>query len=388
MDINRQFTPRFETAGSADGGGRRGSMFRALALAAVVLIIGVTSLEAAGPSTLPSSVKLEQWKTKPAGNWITGALQNNNSDYIEGETVPFRLEIPSKINAGSYRFSVCRNYADGARRGYLAIAPYNTSRPATPGGTIGSSNGGFSAISATIDSVTDVDAQGNCKAGDREAIVTITKAAGTAYVLWGGHLASPLDAGVGAGNGAASWPGASLHMKLSEPSKDVAINTCQSLATPTATSTTVVTSTSAPPTVTVTVVLTATVTATNTATGTPVTTVAPPPPGAATATATSSPTLTATSTPMPTGTQPARKSHTPTPASPAATNTAAAEAAASTPTPVSGTAGQVRPRQVPNTGCPVESNSGTPWMLILIAAIGGAAIATVASGFAVKKYRT
>jgi hypothetical protein len=49
----------------------------------------------------------------------------------------------------------------------------------------------------------------------------------------------------------------------------------------------------------------------------------------------------------------------------------------------------VKPRQVPNTGCPVESTSGgTSWMLIIIAAIAGAAIATIASGFAIKKYRT
>jgi hypothetical protein len=46
------------------------------------------------------------------------------------------------------------------------------------------------------------------------------------------------------------------------------------------------------------------------------------------------------------------------------------------------------PRQVPNTGCPVESSgSGTPWTLILIAALGGAAIATAGAGFAVKKIR-
>jgi hypothetical protein len=43
---------------------------------------------------------------------------------------------------------------------------------------------------------------------------------------------------------------------------------------------------------------------------------------------------------------------------------------------------------VPNTGCPIQSSaSGTPWALILIAALGGAAIATVAAGFAVKKAR-
>jgi hypothetical protein len=367
MNSYKQPTQRSKGACSMDRHDRRSHVLRALALAAVVLLVGVSTIDAAGPATLPSSVQLQQWETKPSGNWITGALQSNNSDYMEGETVPFRLEILSKIDPGSYQFSVCRNYSDGVRRGYLAIAPYNTSRPATPGGTIGSSNDGFSAINATIDSVTDVAAQGNCKVGDHESIVTITKAAGDAYVLWGGHLASPLDAGVGAGNGAASWPGASLHMKLSEPSMDVAINTCGGFATATA----IVTTTGTPPTAT----FTAVVTATNTP---------------ATPSVTSSPTLTSTSTSSPpaTGTRPPAKSHTPTPVSPTATKTAAAEAAASTPTPVSGAAGQVRPRQVPNTGCPVESNSSTPWMLIVIAVIAGAAIATVASGFAVKKYRT
>lgn len=81
-------------------------MLRALAVAAIVLLAGVGPLQASGPSTLPSSVKLEQWETQPDGGWITGALQQNNSDYMEGEAVPFRLEIPSKIDAGVYQFSV------------------------------------------------------------------------------------------------------------------------------------------------------------------------------------------------------------------------------------------------------------------------------------------
>ena len=50
---------------------------------------------------------------------------------------------------------------------------------------------GFSAVNATIDTVADSGAQGGCKAGDREVVVTITKQTGDAYVLWGGHLASP-----------------------------------------------------------------------------------------------------------------------------------------------------------------------------------------------------
>jgi hypothetical protein len=386
---------------------RRGTMLRALAVAAVVLLAGVGPLQASGPATLPSSIKLQQWETIPQGNWITGALQGNNADYMEGEAVPFRLVIPSKIDAGSYQFSVCRNYDDGARRGYLYIAPFNTDRPATPGGTIASTMDGFSAINATIDAVDDVGGPGGCKAGDRESIVTITKQDGDAYVLWGGHLASPLDDGVGPGNGAAAWPGASLHMKLSTPSKDLPITTCVHTPTPTAVLT--VTSTGIARTTTVspaagTPSAVATDTPAPTATGTPQTTATETPepsasamPSAsasatATAVATSTATPSSTASPAPTDTPPPGATSTPaiaksaTATLPPQTATVAAREAA-TATAVSLIAGESRlPRQVPNTGCPA-GDSSTPWALVAVATLGGAAVATVGAGFAVKKLR-
>jgi hypothetical protein len=439
-------------------------------LSALLATLTVVLLSLFGPGgnglSLPSSVKLEQWETQPDGGWITGALQKNNSDYMEGEAVPFRLEIPSKIDAGSYQFSVCRNYEDGSHRGYLYIAPYNTDRPAEPGGTIGSSVDGFSAVNATIDTVADSGAQGGCKAGDREVIVTITKQTGDAYVLWGGHLAAPLDPGVGAGNGAASWPGASLHMKLSEPSKDLPIDTCGPRTTPTAIIT--ATSTLLPHTATVLATSTSTVAPTHTstpvqsatvppATGTPpvaptdtpvlptntplpaTETAVPPtntplpptdtpvpptntplpptdtpvpptntplPPTDTPVPPTSTPAPSATApnaseTPVPTGTAtatgtasavatltliPSTSTPAPTGTPPAAT---VAARGAATATPTSSGAGGVSPREVPNTGgCAMKSSdSGTPWALIILAALGGAAIATVAAGFAVKKIR-
>jgi hypothetical protein len=413
-------------------------MLSGMGIAAIIVMAGAGLIQASGPSTLPSSVKLEQWETKPQGDWITGALQQNNSDYIEGEVVPFRLEIPSKIDAGAYQFSVCRNYDDGTRRGYLYVAPYNTDRPAEPGGSIGSSVDGFSAVNATIDSVNDVGAQGGCKARDREVVVTITKQTGDAYVLWGGHLAAPLDPGVGAGNGAASWPGASLHMKLSEPSKDLPINTCEPQTTPTAAIT--ATATVLPQTATVLATSTSTLAPTHTNTPASSATVPPvtgTPPIAATDTPvpptdtpvpptntpvpptntpvpptdtpvppTNTPVPSATvpaasETPAPTGTAiatgtvsavatltPVPSTRTPAPAGTPPAATVAARAAA-TATAISSIAGEMRPRQVPDTGgCPVKSSdSGTPWALILIAALGGAAIATVGAGFAVKKVR-
>ncbi|HEV8263632.1 MAG TPA: Ig-like domain repeat protein [Gemmatimonadales bacterium] len=181
-------------------------------------------------AALPNSVKLQQWETLPTGNWTTGNLGTNNSDYSEGEVVPFRLDVGGLATSGNpYTFSVCRNFQSGTKRGYLFLAPFNTSRAAAPGGTITSTNGPFSGVSVTINSVTEVGGQGACATGERQTMVSINSTnAQTAFVLWGGHLAAPSDVfeaqPVGAGNGSASFPGSSLHMKLLSPSKSVSIN--------------------------------------------------------------------------------------------------------------------------------------------------------------------
>jgi len=170
--------------------------------------------------------KLEQWKTKPTGNWITGALIPGNSDYGEGEVVPFRLDVGGlPITDNPYTFSICRDYKNGANFGYLYLEPYDTSRSADSGGfTI--TNGPFSGVNVTITSYNEVGGPGVCNANEYETQVTLlSTGAETAYVLWGGHLASPIDPGVGAGNGASSFPGGSLHMSIEPASKDLSIQT-------------------------------------------------------------------------------------------------------------------------------------------------------------------
>jgi hypothetical protein len=397
----------------AHHGGHR-ILLRALGAAAMLALAGTALADASGTAgELPSSVKLEQWETKPGGNWITGALQANNSDYIEGEAVPFRLVIPSGIDAGQYLFSVCRNYEDGAKRGYLYLAPFDTDRPAAPGGTISSTSGNFSAVNATIDAVNEVEARGACKAGDRETVVTITKGAGEAYVLWGGHLASPLDPGVGPGNSAAAWPGASLHMKILKPSKDVAIQTCTIGETPT------------PPEVT------ATTTAQGTATETPTeaaTATATQPPATATAVRSSTPSPQPTSTGTPPATETAAATETPIPTetpvptetpaatatgTPAATTTAATATATRTPAPgtptatapaatatveaqeaatataISEIAGAERlPRRIPSVGGCESGGGGVPWLLMIVGGIGLVAIGAGAAIFVMQRTRS
>lgn len=197
----------------------------------VEVLMGATVLRTTtftdGPLTSSKVGKLEQWETKQGGNWITGALNSNNSDYGEGEAVPFRLDVGSLSTGDNpYTFSVCRDYQNGTSFGYLNLKLYNTSRTADAGGTVTSTNGPFSGVNINVDSFVEVGGSGICGANEHETQVTLTSSgAVTAYVLWGGHLASPVDPGVGTGNGASSYSGGSLHMSIEPASKDLSIQT-------------------------------------------------------------------------------------------------------------------------------------------------------------------
>src|SRR2546428_4288809 len=117
-------------------------------------------------AALPSNVKLQQWETLPTGNWTTGNLGSSNSDYTEGEVIPFRLDVGGLATSGNpYTFSVCRDFQSGTKRGYLFLALFNTSRAAAPGGTITSTNGPFNGVNVTINSVTEVGGQAGSRTG-------------------------------------------------------------------------------------------------------------------------------------------------------------------------------------------------------------------------------
>jgi hypothetical protein len=189
---------------------------------------------------LPSNFQLQQWETKPDGGWINGNLGSSNSDYAEGETVPQRLELGG-IDDGTYDVTICRDFSNGTKRGYLYLDDFDTSRPADPGGTIISSMGPFDGVFVTINSFVDNNLQGPCDAGALATSVNITidKEGGSiAYLLWGGHLAAPGDTDpvsmtlIALGNGAASYPGASLHMAIESPQKDNSINPSAILPAP------------------------------------------------------------------------------------------------------------------------------------------------------------
>src|SRR3989449_7456325 len=106
-------------------------------------------------AALPSNVKLQQWETLPTGNWTTGTLGSSNSDYAEGEVVPFRLDVGGLATSGNpYTFSLCRDFQSGTKRAILFLAPFTTTREPPPAGTIHRPNGPFTAANATANPVT------------------------------------------------------------------------------------------------------------------------------------------------------------------------------------------------------------------------------------------
>jgi hypothetical protein len=217
--------------------GRQSLLALGALLALLVAMIGGVMLyqraTAAAPD-LPSSVQLYQWETAGSGSpdWITGNLGTNNSDYHEGQTVPFRLDLTG-VPAGAYVFSICRDYREsGGAFGYVSLSPFTTSRAATHG-TITSTSGPFSAENATITSEVETNGPGGCGATAFETVIqlTITGTPTSAFLYWGGRLAAPGDptpvpAGtVPSGESASFWSGASLHMALLSPAKDRSIQT-------------------------------------------------------------------------------------------------------------------------------------------------------------------
>ena len=154
--------------------------------------------------------------------------------YSEKQAIPFRLDLGGLSTSSTYLVNVCREFQNGTKYGFLFLDEYNKTvalSSAQAGGTVVDATGPFATINATVTGVQDyTDAGGICGTGERLVQVTVQPTdATTSYLLWGGHLAAPGDTVpgtanlVGFGNGAGSYPGSSLAMRLVSPDKTVPI---------------------------------------------------------------------------------------------------------------------------------------------------------------------
>ncbi len=193
-----------------------------VAAAALVGMILPGTASAAQVTIVPGDVTFEQWRS--SGNWSTGNLTGG---YAEGDVVPFRVTITDAGNSApgdTFTFSICRDFEnddDPAANGYLFIDDYDTTvspdlEGATRGNTINGVTAAGDGATVTILSVVDDNTPtgGDCGSEQRETevVLTVSGLSGNdeAYVLWGGHAASPFDEGVTVG--ASAYSGSSLHM--------------------------------------------------------------------------------------------------------------------------------------------------------------------------------
>lgn len=174
---------------------------------------------------LPSSIDLNQWDRDKVGgaDWITGAI---NSGYREGDSVPFQVKVNGLT--GSYYLRICRDFQNGAKRGYYYLTAYNvTVSPTIISGTT-STFGHILGVNVTVTGEYETGSAGSCNSADaRETLVTFTATgAATASIYYGARLAAPGDTlgaeTVGIGNGASQFSGGSLSMRV-DPTKNVGI---------------------------------------------------------------------------------------------------------------------------------------------------------------------
>jgi Prealbumin-like fold domain len=195
-------------------------------------------------AVLPAgNVQLTNWTTTggQANSWITGTLNTTNSDYKEGEVVPFRVEMGSQVGSSlnPVYAPVCRDYfttqSGSNAYGYTQLLPLNTSRSADPGGTISDTFGAFNGVGIDILDVYDPLAQsgtfeGNtfdCGSTQRLVIVKFNiTGSGDKYLLFGGYLSKPGDTNpnVTFGHSSSNFPGGSLQVRLASPDKTAGIN--------------------------------------------------------------------------------------------------------------------------------------------------------------------
>ena len=201
------------------------------------------------PHSQPATqFSLAQWADL-LGNWRFGNLNPQNSTYREGEAVPFMLRIDHAVPGDTYAFDIRFDCAHRAVNGYDFLTSYDRDRgtaPALdadgPGGAVpdalitvpndpsiafddGEADRTFKLWGASFAAAVEGPSPSALcqpdrgQSAEKHHTVFVTARSETAFLLWGGHLASSADWGLG--KGAASISGAPYHMKLDVPGPGV-----------------------------------------------------------------------------------------------------------------------------------------------------------------------
>lgn len=182
------------------------------------------------------------------GNWVNGNLGSSNSNYVEGEFVPYRMRITGAAGDGTTVNTLIIEYdtTQGGKHALDYIGTYNAneinadpcdyagcpfSGPSTfpipvdpmvtngPNGVPGGGDditqipGNFTIWGGTITNVTLGTFSGTYAGNSmRQIVITFTSTVSDPVLSWSGHISTRIDWGVGFS--AVSLPGSPYHMRL------------------------------------------------------------------------------------------------------------------------------------------------------------------------------
>jgi len=178
------------------------------------LLVLVSAVAVFAGLTPPGSIQQSSWDPSTSGSapkWTTG----DNPGYEEGETAAMAAELVGE-QGNTYDLPICLQVWEEpapptTAYGFTAFEPFNTTTrapnlppPTLPGGEAidplfpapwDTSNALVYGYNITINSVTaPVLGEPNCNANEIGVVVNYTpQTDSSAYIVWGGHIAAPMD---------------------------------------------------------------------------------------------------------------------------------------------------------------------------------------------------
>jgi hypothetical protein len=167
--------------------------------------------------------------------WQNGNLNENNSQYVEGDSVPFRVYDTGLTPGSTGSVTIEFDTTKSGKHAYDYLTTFDRSYPGDPCSDVPLCDPSvfdtapipidpnavnqllgqeFILYGGTIDSVSGYTLDGSY-AGDSTTSITITYTvgdSGTLVLAWAGHIATRIDWGLG--NSAINIPGSPYHMRI------------------------------------------------------------------------------------------------------------------------------------------------------------------------------
>lgn len=182
------------------------------------------------------SADLDQWGNEAPVGWQDGALNGNQADYFEGDSVPYRLKFGNLSVGSSYWVTIEWDTTKGNDPNGKHALDYLTSFNATettdpcsgiigcgspdteaipddPNSSVTQVPGNFTLYNGVITGLSPYTMSGSYTGTSSTSItISFTPSVSDPVLAWGGHIGSQVDWGVG--NSAVGISGSPYHMRL------------------------------------------------------------------------------------------------------------------------------------------------------------------------------